>query len=86
MGAEIKVNCSATSVRYTLYIIITSMMQQFVNELIEWSRQQAMSMNGYKSNEMLIGRIHKVEATVVAGPCRDRPSENVQTSWSPCLS
>ena len=53
--------------------------------LIEWSRQQAMSMNGCKSNEMLIGRIHKVKATVVAGRCRNRPSENVQTSWSPCL-
>ena len=39
MGAEIKVKCSATLVRYTLYIIITRMMQQFVDELIEWSRQ-----------------------------------------------
>ena len=60
MGAEIKINCAATLVRYTLYIIITSMMQQFVDELIEWSRQQATSMNGCKSNEMLIGQIHKV--------------------------
>ena len=76
VGAEIKVNCSATLVRYTLYIIITSMMQQFVDELIEWSRQQAMSMNRCKSNETLSGRIHKVEATVVAGRYRNRPSEN----------
>ena len=42
------------------------MMQQFVDELIEWSRQQVMSMNGCKSNEMLIGQIHKAKATVVA--------------------
>ena len=59
VGTEIKVNCSVTLVRYTSYIIITSMMQQFVDELIEWLRQQAMSMNRCKSNEMLIGGGHR---------------------------
>jgi len=37
----------------------TSMMQQFVDELIEWSRQHAMSVNGRKTKEMLIGLIRK---------------------------
>ena len=37
----------------------TSMMQQFVDELIEWSRQHAMSVNGRKTKEMLIGPICK---------------------------
>jgi len=37
----------------------TSMMQQFVDELTEWSRQHAMSVNGRKTKEMLIGPIRK---------------------------
>jgi hypothetical protein len=35
------------------------MMQQLVDELIEWSRQHAMSVNGRKTKEMLIGLIRK---------------------------
>ena len=35
------------------------MMQQFVDELIEWSGQHAVSVNGRKTKEMLIGPIRK---------------------------
>ena len=38
-----------------------------------------MSMNRCKSNEMLIGRIHKVEATIVAGRCRRPIIDRVKT-------
>ena len=35
----------------------TSRMQLFVDELLEWSRQQAMIVNGRKTKEMIIGPI-----------------------------
>jgi hypothetical protein len=34
-------------------------MQQFINELLEWSRQHAMIVNGRKIKEMIIGPITK---------------------------
>jgi Reverse transcriptase (RNA-dependent DNA polymerase) len=38
---------------------VTSRMQQSLNELLEWSRQHAMIVNGQKSKEIIIGPIIK---------------------------